>query len=199
MSASPRRAFRRVAVYCASSEVVVPRYGERAAGIGRRLAELGIGVVYGGGRVGLMGRVADGALAAGGEVIGVLPERLDALELGHRGCTRLELVPDMHARKQRMAELADAFVALPGGWGTWEELFEAVTWTQLGYHEKPVGVLDWDGYYAPVRALVARAFDEGFLRPQVSGLLTFDDDLDRLLGTMATADLPPIERWLTSP
>lgn len=199
MTDAPRRSFRRVAVYCASSGAVVARYGDRAEAIGRRLAERGIGVVYGGGRVGLMGRVADGALAAGGEVIGVLPERLDALELGHRGCTRLEIVPDMHTRKQRMADLADAFVALPGGWGTWEELFEAVTWTQLGYHEKPVGVLDWDGFYAPLRELVGRAFAEGFLRPQVAGLLTFGDDLDALLATMAEADLPAIEKWLTSP
>jgi len=190
------RSFQRVAVYCASADATVPRYGEMARGVGRRLAERGIGVVYGGGRVGLMGCLAEGALAAGGEVIGVIPERLMTLELGNERSTRLEIVPDMHRRKARMAELADAFIALPGGWGTWEELFEVVTWTQLGYHKKPVGVLDHDGFYAPLRALVSSAFDQGFVRPAVQEILSFDEDLDRLLETMARAWLPDVEAWL---
>lgn len=191
------RSFGRVAVYCASADAAVPRYGAAVAEVGRRLAELGVGVVYGGGRVGLMGALADAALAAGGEVIGVIPEKLMTLELGHRGCTRLEVVQTMHERKARMAELADAFLALPGGWGTWEELFEVVTWTQLGYHRKPVGVLDVDGFYAPLRQMVDAALDQGFIRPAVAEILSFDDDLDRLLAAMSRADLPDLERWLT--
>lgn len=186
-------------MYCASSGAVVPRYGERAFQVGVDLAQAGVGLVYGGGSVGLMGRVAEGALSVGGEVIGVIPERLQALELGHGALTELHVVPDMHTRKARMADLSDAFVALPGGWGTWEELFEAVTWTQLGYHRKPVGVLDWDGYYAPLRALVERALAEGFLRSEVAPILSFGEALAPLLAQMATMDVPPIERWLTAP
>ncbi len=191
--------FGRVCVYCASSARVEAKYGDRAEAVGSALAAMGVGVVYGGGSVGLMGRVARGALEAGGEVIGVLPERLDALELGHRGLTRLEIVPDMHTRKARMADLADAFLALPGGWGTWEELFEAVTWTQLGYHRKPVGVLDWDGFYAPLASLMARAVEEGFVRSEVQGILSFDTTLDGVLSKMAAMDVPPIEAWIASP
>lgn len=190
---------RAVCVYCASSEAVVPRYGAAARAVGRRLAERGLGLVYGGGRVGLMGQVADGALEAGGEVVGVIPERLYALEVGHHGCTRLEVVPTMHDRKARMAELSDAFVALPGGWGTWEELLEVVTWTQLGYHRKPVGVLDLDGYYAGLRALVARAVDEGFVRREVVSILSFHEDVDAMLDALAAADLPEVERYLVEP
>ncbi|MCB9663564.1 MAG: TIGR00730 family Rossman fold protein [Alphaproteobacteria bacterium] len=188
-----------VCVYCASSEAVVARYGAAARQVGRRLAERGVRVVYGGGRVGLMGQVADGALEMGGEVVGVIPERLYALEVGHEGCTRLEVVPTMHDRKARMAELADAFVALPGGWGTWEELLEVVTWTQLGYHRKPVGVLDVDGYYAGLRALLERAVGEGFVRPEVAGILSFHTEVDGLLDALAAAELPEVERWLVEP
>jgi uncharacterized protein (TIGR00730 family) len=186
-----------VAVYCASADAAVPRYGAAVAAVGRGLAERGIGIVFGGGRVGLMGALADAALAAGGEVIGVIPEKLMTLELGHGGCTRLEVVQTMHERKARMADLSDAFLALPGGWGTWEELFEVVTWTQLGYHRKPVGVLDVDGFYAPLRQMVGAALEQGFIRPAVGEILSFDDDLGRLLDTMARADLPDLERWLT--
>lgn len=193
------RTFRRIAVYCSSSDRVLDRYGAFASSVGRRLAERGVGVVYGGGRVGLMGQVADGALGAGGEVIGVIPERLQELELGHTGCTRLEVVDTMHTRKARMAELSDAFIALPGGWGTWEELLEVTTWTQLGYHAKPVGVLDHDGYYGPLQRMVDAALEQGFVRTELSEMLCFDDDLDRLLARMADADLPPIERWLDAP
>jgi uncharacterized protein (TIGR00730 family) len=193
------RVFRRICVYCGSSDAVIPRYGRAAHDVGRSLAERGIGVVYGGGSVGLMGRVADGALAAGGEVIGVIPERLQALELGHRGLTELVVVGTMHERKATMATLADAFLALPGGWGTWEEVLEATTWTQLGYHSKPVGVLDLDGYYQPLEQLLTRAVDEGFVRESQRDLLLFDDDLDRLLARMAEVELPDITRWMTAP
>jgi uncharacterized protein (TIGR00730 family) len=193
------RVFRRICVYCGSSDAVIPRYGWAAHDVGRSLAQRGIGVVYGGGSVGLMGRVADGALAAGGEVIGVIPERLQALELGHRGLTELVVVGTMHERKATMATLADAFLALPGGWGTWEEVLEATTWTQLGYHSKPVGVLDLDGYYQPLEQLLTRAVDEGFVRESQRDLLLFDDDLDRLLARMAEVELPDITRWMTAP
>jgi uncharacterized protein (TIGR00730 family) len=193
------RVFGRLAVYCASSNLTLDRYGDAAYAVGKRLAELGIGVVYGGGRVGLMGRVADGALDHGGEVIGVIPRKLQALELGHHGCTRLEVVDTMHERKLRMAELADGFIALPGGWGTWEELFEVVTWTQLGYHHKPVGVLNVHGYYDPLLAMVEHAIGEGFVRPMLRGLLCHDRDLDGLIEAMRVAELPAIEKWLEGP
>lgn len=190
------RTLSRVAVYCGSANTPVATYGEAAFQVGVSLARRGIGVVYGGGRVGLMGKVADGALSAGGEVIGVIPERLMQLEVGHKGCTELHVVPSMHARKAKMAELSDAFVALPGGWGTWEELFEVVTWTQLGYQQKPAGVLNLGGYYDPLQAMVTRALEEGFVRPMLADLLVFGDDFGALLARMATAELPPIERWI---
>jgi hypothetical protein len=190
------RPFRRVAVYCASADAALPRYGALAREVGRGLAERGIGVVYGGGRVGLMGAVADAALQAGGEVIGVIPRRLLDLELGHAGCTELFVVDTMHERKTRMAELSDAFLALPGGWGTWEELFEVVTWTQLGYHQKPAAVLDAHGYYAPLRAMVQRALDDGFVRPLFQDLLVFADDLDGALRRMREVDLPDLHKWI---
>lgn len=189
------RTFGRIAVYCASSTKTVAKYGDLARSVGRGLAERGIGVVYGGGSVGLMGCVADAALEAGGEVIGVIPDKLMELELGHPGC-QLEVVDSMHTRKLRMAELSDGFLALPGGWGTWEELFEVVTWTQLGYHHKPCAVIDAHDYYAPLAAMVANAHAEGFVRPMLRELLTFHTDLDGALQAMATADLPDIERWI---
>lgn len=190
------RTFKRVAVYCASSNTTLARYGDAAFEVGATLAKRGIGVVYGGGRVGLMGRVADGALAHGGEVIGVIPELLLKLELGHTGCTELIVVDGMHTRKTKMAELSDAFLALPGGWGTWEEMFEAVTWTQLGYHSKPSGVLNLHGFYDPMKQMVDRALDEGFVRPMLRDLLLFGTSVEELLERMAEVELPAIERWI---
>ncbi|MCX6896985.1 MAG: TIGR00730 family Rossman fold protein, partial [Verrucomicrobia bacterium] len=136
------RTFRRLCVYCGSSNHVPETYFAAARAVGTLLAERGIGVVYGGGRTGLMGAVATAALAAGGEVIGVIPEKLRALELDHGGLTELRVVDSMHARKLMMAELSDGFMALPGGFGTLEEIFEATTWTQLNYHRKPAGLLN---------------------------------------------------------
>lgn len=159
------------------------------------LAERGIGLVYGGGSVGLMNEVAEAALAGGGEVIGVIPEKLRALELGKADCTELRVVPDMHARKKAMADLADAFVALPGGYGTLEELFEAVTWTQLGYHAKPVGLLDVEGYYTQLVAFLDHVRDEGFLRPRES-LLQVADTPEGLLQVLGTVELPSLESWI---
>lgn len=139
--------------------------------LGRHLAERGLTLVYGGGAVGLMGTVADAALAAGGEVIGIIPQSLQEAEIGHKGLTRLEVVDGMHARKARMAELADAFIALPGGLGTLEELFEVWTWGQLGYHAKPLGLLEVNGFYDPLLTFLDHLVDERFVRAEHRGML----------------------------
>jgi uncharacterized protein (TIGR00730 family) len=137
--------------------------------------------VFGGGHVGLMGVIADAVLASGGEVIGVIPESLVARELAHTGLTQLQVVPSMHARKARMAELADAFIALPGGYGTFEELFEVITWAQLGIHRKPIGLLNVAGYFNALKALIDQAIAEGFIRTEHWHLLTMADDASTLL------------------
>lgn len=155
---------KRVCVYCGSSRGARPVYAEAAAEFGRLLAGAGLGLVTGGGRVGLMGAVANAALEAGGEVVGVIPEHLKERELGHGGLSELLVVPDMHARKATMAALSDAFVALPGGTGTLEELFEAITWSQLGLHAKPVALLDTDGYWGGLLTLFSQMEAEGFAR-----------------------------------
>jgi uncharacterized protein (TIGR00730 family) len=156
----------RICVYAGSNSGANPAYAEAAADLARLLASRGIGVVYGGGKVGLMGILADTALAAGGEVIGVIPQDLMDREVGHSGLTELHVVGSMHERKALMAELSDAFVALPGGAGTLEELIEIYTWSQLGLHAKPMGVVNVHGYYDGLAALLDHAVEEGFLRPQ---------------------------------
>ncbi|MEZ4236427.1 MAG: TIGR00730 family Rossman fold protein [Myxococcota bacterium] len=186
----------RVCVFCASSTAASPSFRAAARRVGEVLAARGIGLVYGGGRVGLMGEVAEGALAAGGEVVGVIPEKLQGLELARRDLTRLEVVPDMHARKRRMADLSDAFVALPGGYGTLEELFEAVTWTQLNYHLKPVGILNVEGFFDHVVAFLGRAAAEGLVRRDHVDLLLVDTAIEALLDRLAAAELPALERWI---
>lgn len=174
----------RVCVFAGSSVGVRPSYRAAAEALGSAIAARGWGLVYGGGGIGLMGVVADAALAGGGEVIGVIPNALDTHEVAHRGLTSLRVVADMHTRKASMADLADGFVALPGGLGTFDELFEIVTWAQLGFHAKPIGLLDVDGYFAPLRALVEHAVAEGFVAPRYRALLDVDSDpialLDRL-------------------
>jgi uncharacterized protein (TIGR00730 family) len=161
----------RVCVFCGSNTGHSTRYRQAAAELGQVLAADGIELVYGGGRVGLMGVVADAVLNAGGAVHGVIPHALEQREVGHRGLTRLEVVADMHQRKARMAELADGFIALPGGLGTFEELLEQLTWAQLGLHTKPSAVIDVDGFFAPLVAQLVRAVDEGFMKPETLGLL----------------------------
>lgn len=190
------RRFERVALYCASSDDIPEVYFEAARAFGRLLGERGIGVVTGGGRVGLMGACADAALAAGGEVIGVIPEKLMALEVGHSGLTSLEVVPDMQTRKKRMETLSDAFVALPGGFGTLDEIFEAACNTQLAYHLKPCGLLNVDGYYDGVVQWLERAIREHFVRPVHASIVVSADEPEALLQAMAQADLAGIAKWL---
>lgn len=175
----------RLAIYCGSATPNDPVYIENARFVGRSLAERGIGVVYGGGRLGLMGAVADSALAAGGEVIGVIPQALVDAEVAHRGCTELHVVRTMHERKQAFTDFSDGFVTLPGGTGTMDELWEAMSWAQIGYHAKPVGLLNVAGFYDGLIEFVGKMGEVGFLRPQHQGLLIVDSELDGLLGKMA--------------
>jgi uncharacterized protein (TIGR00730 family) len=186
---------RRVCLYAGSSAGVDPLYAEGAAELARLLAERGIGIAYGGAAVGLMGVLADTALQAGGEVIGVLPRALQDREIGHRGLTRLEIVETMHERKARMAELADAFIALPGGLGTLEEVVEAATWTMLGIHRKPIGLLSVAGYYAPLEELLDHAHEQGFLRPEHRDLVLSDGDPAALLGRLEAWEPMHVSRW----
>jgi uncharacterized protein (TIGR00730 family) len=186
----------RVCVYCGANPGRDAAYAEAARAMGTTLARRGIGLVTGGGRVGLMGVVADAALAAGGEVVGIIPEALMRKELAHAGLTRLEVTASMHERKARMAELADAFVALPGGLGTFEELFEIWTWAQLGWHAKPCGVLNVAGYYDKLVGFVDHAAGEGFLRPQHRAMLVVEADPGRLLDRFERYDAPVVPKWI---
>jgi uncharacterized protein (TIGR00730 family) len=188
---------RRVCVFCGSSHGRDPRHAQAAALLGRLLATRGLGVVFGGGSVGLMGVLADHALAAGGSVIGVIPHGLAARELAHRGVSDMRVVPTMHARKAAMASLADGFVALPGGMGTFEELFEVVTWGQLGIHRKPIGVLNVAGYYDPLVALLDHATAGGFVGDEGRRLVLVDSDAGRLLDRMSEYVAPPVPEWAT--
>ena len=183
-------------VYCGSSPGFDPVFALLAELLGRRLAAEGLGLVYGGGRVGLMGIVADGVLAGGGEVTGIIPEALAAKELAHGALTELLVVSSMHERKALMEQRADAFVAMPGGFGTYDELFEILTWAQLGEHAKPIVLLDVDGFYEPLFALVQRAVDAGFLKAQHAALARRAVDVD---GVMAALREPPsatLPKWL---
>ena len=175
---------KRLAVYCSSATPRDPLYIETAHEVGRTLATRGIGLVYGGGRLGLMGAVADGALAAGGEVIGVIPQALVDAEVAHRGLTELHVVEGMHDRKRAFTDLSDGFVTIPGGTGTMDELWEALSWAQLGYHADPVGLLNTGGYYDHLIAFWEKMGEVGFLRPQHRDLLIVADTLDVLLDRM---------------
>ncbi len=165
--------------------------------MGTLLAKKGIAVVYGGGNVGLMGVLADAALAAGGEVIGVIPSVLADREIAHQGLSDLRIVDSMHTRKAMMAELADAFVAMPGGVGTFEEFFEAVTWTQLGLHRKACGLLDVDGFYTPLAGFIDQAVTEGFITPVHRSAVVIDSDPDGLLAKLAATTVPSVPKWIT--
>ncbi len=187
---------RRVCVFCGSSSGGQPAYLAAAVALGGLLARRGLGLVYGGASIGLMGAVADAALAAGGEVVGVLPAALEAKEIAHERLTRLEVVGSMHERKARMSDLADAFVALPGGMGTREELSEMLTWAQLGLHRKPCGLLDVAGYWRPLVAFFDHAVQERFLRPQHRALLLVEQHADALLDALGACVVPAQEKWI---
>jgi uncharacterized protein (TIGR00730 family) len=187
---------RRVAVFCGSNTGTDPTFAATAAELGTLLAQRGIGLVYGGGAVGLMGVVADAALAAGGEVIGVIPQDLWDKEVGHRGLTELLVVPSMHERKLAMADRADAFIGLPGGVGTLEELFEAITWTQLGIHAKPVGFLDVAGFYQPLLSFLDDTTDAGFLRAEHRDMILGATRPEEMLLRLAAWEPVTTEKWL---
>jgi uncharacterized protein (TIGR00730 family) len=185
-----------ITVFCGSSAGVRPEYAAAATALGRALAERGLALVYGGASIGLMGRVADAVLAHGGTVIGVIPEALADKEIEHRGLTELHVVDSMHARKRMMADRADAFVALPGGVGTLEELFEVWTWAQLGHHAKPCALLDVAGYYDSLTAFLDHTVIEGFVRPQHREMLIVETDPQRLLDRLATYRAPVVAKWI---
>ena len=187
---------RRVCVFCGSSPGVNSAYADAAQAMGWELVRRGIGLVYGGGNVGLMGVVADAVLERGGEVIGVIPQALANREIAHAGVTALHIVDSMHTRKAMMAELSDAFVAMPGGVGTFEEFFEAVTWTQLGLQRKPCGLLNVNGFYAPLAAFIDQAVTEGFIKPVHRAAIVVDSDPGRLLDSLTTIRLPDVPKWI---
>jgi uncharacterized protein (TIGR00730 family) len=191
------KALKRICVFCGSSFGARPAYKAAAEQLGKTLAERGIGLVYGGGGVGLMGAIADAALAAGGEVIGVIPDSLQRREVGHNGLTKLHVVETMHERKAAMADLADAFIALPGGFGTMEEFCEIVTWSQLGIQQKPCGLLNVDGYWNHLLAMLDYSVDEGFVRPENSELILVAQNPDSMLERLMEWEPPrQVEKWV---
>jgi len=173
-----------VCVFCGARTGTSPVYGEAAAALGRRIGERGLGLVYGGARVGMMGLLADAALAAGASVLGVLPRSLSTVEVAHAGLTELVLVDGLHARKARMTAESDAFIALPGGFGTLDELFEALTWAQLGLHTRPLGLLNVEGFWDPLVATVERQVKEGFVTPADGARLSVEAQPDALLDAL---------------
>jgi len=187
-----------ICVFCGSSDSVHADYIIAAYQLGKLLAEKGIRVVYGGGKTGLMGAVANGAVDAGGEVIGVIIPSMNTVALAHTGLTRMDVASDMHGRKARMHELADGYIALPGGYGTWDELFETVTWAQTGAHEKPVGLLNVREYYNLLLAAMDHAVAEGFIYPEHRKALFCESDPNQLLSVMEKYDHPreAVKRWL---
>lgn len=186
----------RVCVFCGSSEGRDPVYRNAAQAFGKALARRGLGLVYGGGSVGLMGVIADTVLAAGGEVTGIIPDSLATREIRHDGLTALHVVPTMHARKAKMAELSEAFVALPGGYGTLEELFEVVTWAQLGLHGKPIALLNVGGYFDGLLGCIDSAVAEGFIRPEHRRLLMAGLEPDALLDALERYEPQALPKWI---
>ena len=192
---------KRICVFCGSNIGRNPSYRAEAEKLGRLLARRDIELVYGGGNIGLMGAVADACLAANGTVVGVIPQALVGKEVAgcvvdHRALTRIEVVDSMHTRKARMAELAEGFIALPGGFGTFEEFCEILTWGQLGFHAKPMGLLNVNGFYDPLLAMFDRAVADGFLRLQNRAMALADRDIEGLLAAMAAYRAEPVSKWL---
>jgi uncharacterized protein (TIGR00730 family) len=187
-----------ICVFCGSSDAVSPDYLVAARQMGHVLAGYGLRLVYGGGKTGLMGAVADGALEVGGEVIGVIIPSMNTPALASTNLTRMDVVPDMHARKARMHELSDGYIALPGGFGTFDELFETITWGQTGAHEKPVGLLNVKNYYDPLLVALKHAVREGFVFQEHLDALVYDADPERLLNAMQNHKYPreAVKRWM---
>ncbi len=190
--------FQRICVFCGSSAGFSGAYRAAAVELGRFLAEQGLGLVYGGGRIGLMGVLADAVLAQGGRVIGVIPQPMVAREIWHSGLTELRIVPSMHDRKSLMAELADAFIALPGGFGTFEEFCEMITWSQLGIHRKPCGLLNVAGYYDPLLKLFDHAVAEGFLKRENRELVLASASCQELLEKMQAFEPVVVRKWIAA-
>lgn len=195
-SESSARVLRQVCVFCGSSAGEGARYLAAATELGTLLADRGIGLVYGGSRIGLMGRLAQAALDRGGEVTGIMPRPLVNRELVHAELTELVVTESMHERKAKMAERADGFIAAPGGLGTFEEFFEVLTWAQLGFHRKPCGILNVDGYYHPLLELLRRAEREGFLQGAHRRMVLCEEDPETLLDRMASYEPPTVPRWI---
>lgn len=187
---------KRICVYCGSSPGRLPAYQQAAAALGRRLASRGLGLVYGGAGIGVMGAIADAVLDAGGEVIGVIPESLAIKEVAHARLSEQHVVHSMHERKALMAELSDGFIALPGGWGTLEEIFEVLTWAQLGFHEKPCGLLNVRGYFKNLFDFLEHAFEEQFVKPVYRDMLILEEDAGILLSRFDQYRAPSVRKWL---
>ena len=192
----PARQIQRLCVFCGSSSGARPVYAEAAAQLGRDLAKSKISLVFGGGRVGLMGILADSVLAAGGQAIGVMPRALVEKEIAHTSLTELHVVESMHQRKSLMADLADAFLLLPGGFGSWEEFCEVLTWLQLGIHRKPCAILNVAGYYNGLLSLADHALAEGFLRPAHHKMVIVADHPQAALSQLASASIPSEVKWV---
>lgn len=189
---------KRVCVYCGSRIGTDEAYRDAAISLGRLIAERGYELVYGAGSIGLMGVVANTVLEAGGRVIGVIPEHLARREITHDGLSELHVVKSMHERKMKMAELSDAFAALPGGFGTFEELFEVITWTQLGIHSKNTGLLNVKGYFDSIVDMIDRAIEDNFINESNRELFVVDDDAERLLDKLDVHPLPHVYTWISS-
>jgi uncharacterized protein (TIGR00730 family) len=187
---------KRLCVFAGSNAGARAEYGVAARELGTMLAARGIGLVYGGARVGLMGVTADAVLAAGGSVTGVMPSALVAKEVAHNGLTDLRVVSSMHERKALMSDLSDGFVALPGGWGTWEEFFEVLTWGQLGLHQKPCGLLNVDGYFDRLLSFIDHSIDEGFVRREYHAMISVSVSPVALLDKLASYQPPVVEKWI---
>jgi uncharacterized protein (TIGR00730 family) len=187
-----------VCVYCGSSDRMSDQYLRVAREMGAVIARHGLTLAYGAGCTGMMGAIADGALHAGGQVVGVIPEMFATPTLMHPSLTRLEVVGSMHARKQRLADISDAFIALPGGYGTFEELFEILTWAQIGLHRKPVGLLNSNHYFDPLLSAIEHAWSEGFIYAEHNALFVYDEQPEGLLGKLSEYQYPSgMEKWLT--
>ena len=187
-----------ICVYCGSSDNIHPDFKLAGRKMGRTLAENSIRLIYGGGKTGIMGAVADGTLEAGGEVFGVIVESMNTPALAHMGLTRLEITPTIHERKARMYELAEGYIALPGGYGTFDELFETLTWAQIGVHAKPVGLLNVRAYFDPLWAMLQHAVKEGFIFPEHLKMLCIEDAPQKLLDCMGAHQPSPdaVKRWM---